>query len=160
MALQFSRYMGEIVPGGALIDSASIASDAVTTAKIADSGITTAKIASGAVTGAKSSLTSQYVTLAVGTSGTTAVYPFGTSTAPVAGTVTGYWTVGGTAAGTFTLWATTAGTIATIVSSGTTGTFTGTRVLNATIAAGDTVQVSGTDATGVAQAFVTFRTVN
>lgn len=120
--------------------------------------IQTKNYAASSVTGVKTSLTQFYTTIAVGTTGPTAVNVFGSATAPTAGTITGFWTVAATTTlGTFTLFGTTAGTIATIVSSTTIGAAVGTTVLNAAVAAGDTVTVKGIGS-GTATAFVTFQT--
>lgn len=149
MALNINNY-DTALQQGALIQATNLAS----------SSVTAAKIASGAVTGVKLSTGKNYALVAVGTTGATAVNLFGSSTAPVAGTVTGYYTIAATTTvGTFTLWGTTAGTIATITSSGTIGTVVGTGVLNAAIVAGDTVTIKGVGA-GTATAFVSFQTAS
>lgn len=150
--MEFSQYSNE-VKYGATIGSASLQ-------------------ASG-VLGSKTSLTKFYTVIGVGTTGATAVNLFGSATAPVAGTITGFYcvagTVSGTSAGTYTLFGTTAGTIATIpvtaanFSNGTisvvAGTTIGTGVLNAAVAQGDTVTVTGTGV-GTSTAYVTFITAS
>lgn len=121
---------------------------------------------SATVTGANTTLTKTYSTIAVGTQGTTQVNVFG-ATAPIAGTITGFWlttdTATGSSAGTITLWATTAGTIATIANTGTTSTAAGlsrgTGVLSVAIVAGDSVYVKGVGA-GTSTAFITFVSAN
>lgn len=98
----------------------------------------------------------------LGTTSTTTGVALNTTTAPTAGTVTGFWLSNAAAAGgTITLWGTTSGTIATIPMAGTLagyiGAVQGTSVLNAAIAAGDTVYVKGIGS-GTFTAYVTFQT--
>ncbi len=123
-------------------------------------------LGSGIVSGVKTSMNNFYGVVAVGTTGTTAVSIFG-GTAPTSGTITGFWLVTSAAtagsAGTISLLSTTAGTIATIANVGTNSAYvggtTGTSVLNAAFATGDTVTVQGVGA-GTSTAYVTFVTAN
>ena len=145
MALDYENYEPALMYGNSVING---------------DNITAATIAASAGT-----MKASYYTLAAGTTGNTAVSVFnGQTTAPVAGTVTGFYTVNATAvAGTFVLWGTTAGTIATIAMTGTTaalGAIMGTSVLNAAVASGDTLQVSSIQNAGTATGFVTFWTTN
>ncbi len=118
-------------------------------------------LASSSVTGAKLSTGKNFAVFAV-PANAVAQNVFDVATAPVAGTVTGLFVVAGsTTAGTIALFGTTAGTIVQNLFVGTTvGLFTGTAVLNAAVAVGDTLTVTETAGTGSATVYITFKTAS
>lgn len=121
--------------------------------------VTSANIGNGIIKGSNTTLTKFYPAIAVNTTGTTAVNLFGSSTAPTACSITGFFVsaAASTTAGSVTLWGTTAGTVAFIEYGTTIGTMTGTSVLSAAILAGDTVTIKSSTA-GTAVAYVTLKT--
>lgn len=102
----------------------------------------------------QNNLTVPYVVATAGSN--VAVNLFGTATSYVTGTIIGFFAVAGaTVANTVSVFSTTAGTIASI-SAGTIAGVYGTAVLSGSVAAGDTVTVSGTTNNPVA-CFVLFQ---
>lgn len=130
--------------------------------------ITGSAIAAGAVSGSQTTMLKNYVTFTATTSGSQFVNVLGGNTGntiasissggtmPVAGTVTGWWgvntmTTGGTV--TMVLVGSTVGTISQLTFAGSSafvGFTLGTGVLNAAIAAGETLAIKGIN--GVAEA--------
>lgn len=134
----------------------------ITTNKPVDfSGSSAVTLPAATVTGSQTTLKVNYATIAVPTNGTdVAVNVFGQSTAPIAGTITGFWTVAAsTVTGTCTLFGTTAGTVGFITYGSTVGLVTGTAVVNAAVSAGDTVTIKSSTS-GTCTAYITFQTKN
>lgn len=181
MALRLRDYDNALQQGARIVEgdletnsvgSAALLASSVTETKLATNSVGSAallansvgssELLASAVTGAKLSTVRNYVTIGVSVGGQpSGTNVFGQATAPVAGTITGLTYVSATTvtAGTFALFGTTAGTIAVCALGTAIGYVTGTGILNAAVAAGDTVTVAtGTQAS--ITAYVTFVTAS
>lgn len=117
----------------------------------------------GSLQGVNFSMGKQYMRFVASTTGNTPVNIFGSGSAPVAGTVIGFFVTNlTTVAGTAVLWGTTAGTIASVafLGSATNYVTSSTFVLAGAVAAGDTLQVSSFGNTGTAACYVDFISPN
>jgi len=155
----FSNYNFPLKEGSLINGANDILDGSINGVQLANATLTNAQIAAATVTGANLTMKNNYVSIAVNVQGTTVANVFG-GVAPTAGTITSFGVLSvGSTSGTVVLFGTTAGTIATVATSATGGTYTGSNsFIAAAVAAGDTVKITPT--TGSMTCIVTFETAN